>query len=91
MKRILISIEADDFFTPFFLFKPYITNHSCVHLGELHVMMMIAFITLQSNLVPLNECLCAHISYFRFEIIGGLRSHLLLSFWKEKYFKEKSS
>ena len=43
-------------------------------------MMMIAFITMNSGLVPLIEGLCAQILYFRFEIIGGLRSHLLLLF-----------
>ena len=42
--------------------------------------MMIAFITISSGLVPLIEGLCAQILYFRFEIIGGLRSHLLLFF-----------
>ena len=40
--------------------------------------MMIAFITMDSGLVPLIEGLCAQILYFRFEIMGGLRSHLLL-------------
>jgi len=42
------------------------------------MMMMIAFIIIQSGLVPLIEGICAQISYFRFEIIGGLRSHFLL-------------
>ena len=47
------------------------------------VMMMIAFITTQSSLVPLIEGLCAQI-YFRFEI-SVVCSHLLLfSFVKEK-------
>jgi len=50
------------------------------------LMMMIAFITVNSGLVPLMEGLCAQIVYFRFELIGGLRSHLLLFFWKEKIF-----
>jgi len=40
-------------------------------------MMIIAFITMKSGVVPLIEGLCAQILYFRFEIIGGLR-HLLL-------------
>jgi len=31
-----------------------------------------------NSLVPLIEGLCAQILYFRFEIISGLRSHLLL-------------
>jgi hypothetical protein len=48
------------------------------------MMMMIAFSTTNSGLVPLIEGLCAQILYFRFGIIGGLRSHLLLSFFKRK-------
>jgi len=44
------------------------------------LMMMIAFITINSGLVPLIEGLCAPILYFGFEIIGGLRSHLSLFF-----------
>ena len=39
---------------------------------------MIDFITINSCLVPLIEGLALK-SYFRFEIIVGLRSHLLLS------------
>jgi len=46
-------------------------------LRSLLLMMMIAFSTVHSGLVPLIECLCARILYFRFEIIGGLRGHLL--------------
>jgi len=42
--------------------------------------MMIAFITINSGLVPLIEGLCAQIFCSRFEIIGGLRLHLLLFF-----------
>jgi len=38
------------------------------------MMMMIAFITINSGLVPLIEGLCAQILYFRFEITGGLRA-----------------
>ena len=46
-------------------------------------MMMIAFITIKSSLVPLIEGLCAQI-YFRFEI-SVVFSHLLLFFFvKEK-------
>ena len=45
---------------------------------------MIAFITIKSDLVPLIEGLCAQILYLRSEIIGGLRSHILLFFSKEK-------
>jgi len=48
------------------------------------LMMMIAFITMNSGLVPLIEGLCAQIHYLRFEIIGGLQSHLLLFFFKRK-------
>jgi len=39
-------------------------------------MMMIAFFTIKSSLVPLIEGLCAQIWELRLEIIGGLRSHL---------------
>ena len=47
------------------------------------VMMMIAFLTIKSSLVPLIEGLCAQI-YFRFEI-SVVCSHLLLFFFvKEK-------
>jgi len=47
------------------------------------IMMMIAFITIKSSLVPLIEGLCAQI-YFRFEILV-VWSHLLLFFFvKEK-------
>jgi len=37
------------------------------------LMMMIAFITIKSSLVPLIEGLCAQIQELRFEILGGLR------------------
>jgi len=43
------------------------------------LMMMIAFITIKSGLVPLIEGLCAQI-YFRFEILV-VCSHLLLFFF----------
>ena len=47
------------------------------------LMMMIAFFTIKSSLVPLIEGLCAQI-YFRFEI-SVVCSHLLLFFFvKEK-------
>ena len=50
---------------------------------NLSMMMMIAFITIKSSLVPLIEGLCAQI-YFRFEI-SVVCSHLLLFFFvKEK-------
>jgi len=55
-------------------------------------MMMIAFIILNSGVVPLIEGLCAQILYFRFEIIGGLRSHIFaFLFRKKKYVKGKRS
>jgi hypothetical protein len=54
-------------------------------------MMMIAFITINSGLVPLIEGLCAQILYFRIEIIGGLRSHLLLFFFGRKYMSKKKA
>jgi len=47
-------------------------------------MMMIAFITINSGLVPLIEDLCAQIYHLRFEIIGGLRLHILLFFFGRK-------
>jgi len=43
-----------------------------------------AFITKNSGLVPLIEGLCTQILHFRFETIGGLRSHLLFSFFERK-------
>ena len=54
-------------------------------------MMMIAFITINSGLVPLIEGLCAQILYFRFDIIGGLRSHLLLFFFGRENLLEKKA
>ena len=58
-----------------------------------NMMMMIAFITMNSGLVPSIEGLrwCAQILYFRFQIIGGLCSHLLLFFFKKKFVKGKRS
>jgi len=56
-------------------------------------MMMIAFITVNSVLVPLIEGLCAQILYFKFEIIGGLRSlahFLLFVFGRKNMLKEKA-
>jgi len=53
-------------------------------------MMMIAFMTKKSGLVPLIEGLCAQIYYSKFEFIG--RSHLLLFFFERKnLLKEKRS
>ena len=40
-------------------------------LGQM--IMIIAFVTIKSSLVPLIEGLCAKIYYLKFEIIGGLR------------------
>ena len=55
------------------------------------LMMMIAFMTIHSGFVPLIEGLCAPIDYLRFEIIGGLRSHLLLfSFGSKNMLKKKA-
>jgi len=48
-------------------------------------MMMIAFISISSGLVPLIAGLWAQILFFGFEIIGGLCSHLLLFFFGKKY------
>jgi len=53
------------------------------------MMMLIALVTINSGLVPLIEGLCAQILFFRFDIIRGLRSHLLLSFSKEKVCQRK--
>jgi len=47
-------------------------------------MMMIAFIAINSGLIPLIEGPCAQILYFRFEIIGGFRSNPLLFFFGRK-------
>jgi hypothetical protein len=55
---------------------------------ESSMMMMIAFITINGGLAPLIEGLCAQILYFRFEIIGGLRS---LFFPKEKICSKKKA
>jgi len=54
-------------------------------------MMMIAFITIKSSLVPLIEGLCTQIQELRLEIIGGLRSHLLLFFFGRKNMLKKKS
>ena len=57
---------------------------------SVRMMMMIAFVTINSGLVPLIEGLCAQIYYLRFEIIGGLRSHLLLFFGRENMLQKKA-
>ena len=64
----------------------YTHIYTYVYMYEMHIymMMMIAFITINSGLVPLIEGLRAQILYFRFEIIGGWRSHFLLFFSEEK-------
>jgi len=55
------------------------------------MMMMIAFITITSGLVPLIEGLCAQI-YFRSKIISGFAfTFFAFPFRKKKYVKEKSS
>jgi len=54
-------------------------------------MMMIVFITINSGLVPLIKGLCTRIYYFRFEIIGGLRSHFLLFFFKRNNVLKKKA
>ena len=53
--------------------------------------MMIAFITINSGLVPLIEGLCAQILYFRSEKIGGLRAHVLLFFFERKNMLKKKA
>ena len=53
--------------------------------------MMIAFIIINSGLVPLIEGLCAQVLYFRFEIIGGLRSLLLLFLFERKNMFERKT
>jgi len=55
----------------------YVSTHMYV---LTNIMMMIAVIIINGGLVFLIEGLCAQISYFRFEIIGGLRSHLDVAF-----------
>jgi len=52
---------------------------------------MIAFITIHVGLVPLIEGLCSQIVYLRFEIIGGLRSHVLLFFFETKDMLKKTA
>jgi len=54
-------------------------------------MMMIAFIDIKSSLVPLIKGLCAQIWELKFEIIGGLRSQLLLFFSGRKNMVKKKS
>ena len=51
--------------------------------------MIIAFTTIKSSLVPLIEGLCAQIQELRFEIIGGLCSHLFLFFFGRKNMLKK--
>jgi len=54
-------------------------------------MIMIAFITINSNSLPLTEGLCAQIFDFRYELISGLRSHLLLFLsGRKNILKEKA-
>ena len=74
-------------------------TYAYIHMYVYVIMMMIAFITIKFGLVPLSEGLCTHwqICYFVFEIICGLRSHLLLflsdrkSMLKEKAVSPRSN
>ena len=52
-------------------------------------MMTIAYITINSGLVPLIEGLCAQILYFRIAIINGLWSNLLLFLIERKNILKK--
>ena len=62
------------------LFKKHnMTDKKMSRLKNMFLMMMIAFITIKSSLVPLIEGLCAQI-YFRFEI-SVVCLHLLLFFF----------
>ena len=54
-------------------------------------MMMIAFVSINGGLVPLIEGLALKSYIFRFEIIGGLRSHLLLFFSGRKKMSKKKA
>jgi len=63
----------------------------CTDWIHLKMMMMIALITTNSALVPLIEGLCAQILYLRFEIIGDLRSNLLLFFFGRKNMLKKKA
>jgi len=54
------------------------------------VIMIIAFITIKSGIVPLIEGLCAQINYFRFEIIGGFAFTSLLFFFERKKMIRKT-
>jgi len=72
--------KIKSFFLSFFLFRAFVRGDNPRFL----VMMMIAFIPMNSGLVPLIEGLCAQILYFKFEILVGLRSHLLLFFFGRK-------
>jgi len=67
-------------------------THFIQRMKTFYIVMMIIFITINSGLVLLTEGLCAQILYFISEIIGGLRSHLLLFFVERKnMLKGKSS
>ena len=50
-----------------------------------------AFITTNSGSVPFIEGLCDQILHFRYEIISGLRSHLLLFFFGRKNILKKKA
>jgi len=42
-------------------------------------------------LKKIHEGLCAQVYYFRFEIIGGLRSHLLFLFFERQNTSKKTA
>ena len=54
-------------------------------------MMMIDNITINSGLVALIDGRCAQMLYFRFEIIGGVRSNLMLFFFGRKNMLKKKA
>jgi len=67
-------------------------QHMMVNNAIREHMMMIAFTTINSGLVPLIEGLCAQNYYCTFEIINSLCIHLLLFFFeRENMLKEKCS
>ena len=67
-------------FSPLYSLSGFLSQAFCLSFS--FFMMMIAFITIKSSLVPLIEGLCAQI-YFRFEI-SVVCSHLLLFFFGER-------
>jgi len=57
----------------------------------IYKMMINSFFPINSVLVSLIEGLCAQILYFRFEIIGSLRTHLLLFCFERKNMSKKKA